>query len=125
MSGKTTLFSSTIGDVTFPITPTSIDGMAIGSSAPAAVSATTLSATGPATLAGGLSTAGTFTLNGATAVTVANTAVTANSQILITLKTVGGTVGPIPHLATITPGTGFTVVGTALDTSVYNYAIVG
>ena len=68
---------------------------------------------------------GTFTANGATAVTVANAAITANSQVLITLKTVGGTVGAIPHLATITPGTGFTVVGTASDTSVYNYAIIG
>lgn len=71
-------------------------------------------------------TKGTFTLNGATPVTVANTAVTANSQVLITLKTVGGTVGTsAPNVRTITVGTGFTVAGIALDTSVYNYTILG
>jgi hypothetical protein len=68
---------------------------------------------------------GSFTLNGATPVTVANANVTANSNILITLQTVGGTVGVFPHIATITPGTGFTVLGTASDTSVYNYLIIG
>lgn len=68
---------------------------------------------------------GTFTANGASAVTVANAAFTAGSSVIITLKTVGGTVGAIPHLATVTPGTGFTVVGTASDTSVYNYEIRG
>lgn len=68
---------------------------------------------------------GTFTMNGATPVTVANTAVTPESNILITLKTVGGTVGAHPAIQTITSGTGFTVAGTALDTSVYNYLILG
>jgi hypothetical protein len=68
---------------------------------------------------------GTFTCNGTTGVTVANTDVTANSGILVTLKTVGGTVGAIPSVKTITPGTGFTISGTASDTSVYNYHIIG
>jgi len=68
---------------------------------------------------------GTVTLNGATGVTVANPAVTANSIIVFTLKTVGGTVSPnAPNVKTITPGTGFTVAGTASDTSVYNYRII-
>lgn len=68
---------------------------------------------------------GTFTLNGATPVTVANTNITANSQVIITLKTVGGTVSPnAPNVLTITANTGFTVGGTALDTSVYNYLIL-
>lgn len=67
---------------------------------------------------------GTFTANGATPVTVANTAVTANSIIIFTLKTVGGTVGAIPRCVTITPGTGFDVNCTASDTSVYNYRII-
>lgn len=68
---------------------------------------------------------GTVTLNGATNVTVANTAVTANSIIVFTLKTVGGTVSPnAPNVKTITPGTGFAVAGTASDTSVYNYRII-
>jgi hypothetical protein len=70
-------------------------------------------------------TGGTVTLNGVTPVNVANTAVTANSLIVFTLKTVGGTVGAHPVIETITPGTGFTVAGTAADTSVYNYGILG
>lgn len=68
---------------------------------------------------------GTVTLNETTPVTVANANVTANSIISFTLKTVGGTVGAQPVIATITPGTGFTVKGTASDTSVYNYSVVG
>lgn len=67
---------------------------------------------------------GTFTANGASSVTVANAAVTANSIIVFTLKTVGGTVGAYPAVKTITPGTGFTVAATASDTSVYNYRII-
>lgn len=66
---------------------------------------------------------GTFTANGVTPVTVSNTTVSVNSQIGITLKTVGGSVGAQPHCTTITPGTGFTVVATAADTSTYNYEI--
>lgn len=69
---------------------------------------------------------GTLTLNGATPVTVANAAITANSIIIFTLKTVGGTVSPnAPNVLTITAGTGFTVGGTASDTSVYNYLVIG
>lgn len=68
---------------------------------------------------------GTFVANGASAVTVANAAVTENSAIIVTLKTVGGTVGAIPAIQTITPGTGFTIAGTSLDTSTYNYLILG
>lgn len=68
---------------------------------------------------------GTVTLNGATPVTVANSLMTANSVVLFTLKTVGGTVSPnAPNVLTTTPGTGFTVGGTALDTSTYNYVIL-
>jgi hypothetical protein len=68
---------------------------------------------------------GSFVLNGATPVTVADANLTANSNVIISLKTVGGTVGAQPHLETVTPGTGFTVQGTASDTSTYNYLIVG
>ena len=68
---------------------------------------------------------GTFVANGATAVTVAATGVTATSMILLSLNTVGGTVGAIPAVQTITAGTGFTVAGTASDTSTYNYLIIG
>lgn len=67
---------------------------------------------------------GTFVCNGATPVTVVEPNVTANTTVIITLKTVGGTVSPsVPYIATITVGTGFTVTGTALDTSTYNYKI--
>lgn len=67
---------------------------------------------------------GTFTLNGATPVTVSNTNVAISDAIIISLNTVGGTVGVYPHIATITATTGFTVVGTAADTSIYNYTII-
>lgn len=68
---------------------------------------------------------GTFTLNGTTPVSIADTNVTASSVIVITLKTVGGTVGVQPHVATITAGVGFTVIGTASDTSLMSYLIIG
>lgn len=70
-------------------------------------------------------TGGTFVCNGVTPVTVTDSFVTANSAIVITLKTVGGTVGAIPAIQTITAGTGFTIAGTASDTSTYNYLIIG
>ena len=66
---------------------------------------------------------GTFTLSSGAA-TVANTNVTASSQILMTLKTASGTVAA-PFVATITAGTGFTVSGGGSDNSTYNYAIIG
>lgn len=69
---------------------------------------------------------GTFIANGATPVTVTEPNITAGSVVIITLKTVGGTVSPsVPYIATITVGTGFTVTGTALDTSTYNYRVIG
>lgn len=67
----------------------------------------------------------TFVCNGATPVTVAYAGLTAQSQILVTLKTVGGTVGAIPVPQTVTAGTGFTIQGTASDTSTYNLLIIG
>lgn len=67
----------------------------------------------------------TFVANGASTVTVAAPSVTATSQILISLKTPGGTVGAIPVVKTITAGTGFTTSGTASDTSTYNALIIG
>jgi hypothetical protein len=70
-------------------------------------------------------TRGTVTLNGTATITVAAPQVTANSDINITFKTIGGTVGAVPAITTITPGVGFTLVGTVGDTSVYNYSITG
>lgn len=74
--------------------------------------------------AGANAKAGTFTCNGVTPVAVATTSFLAGSVVAISLKTVGGTVGAIPRLVTATAGTGFTVAGTASDTSVYNWAII-
>lgn len=69
---------------------------------------------------------GTYVNNGATPVTVNNKLVTANSVIIFTLKTVGGTVSAsAPNVKTITPGVGFTVAGLASDTSTYTYLILG
>lgn len=68
---------------------------------------------------------GTVTVTGATAATVSDTNVTTYSQVSFTLRSVGGTVGAIPKITTITPGTGFTVVAITADVSVYNYNILG
>ena len=69
---------------------------------------------------------GTFVCNGASAVTVTEPNITANCVVIITLKTVGGTVSPsTPYITTITPGSGFTVTGTASDTSTYAYSVQG
>lgn len=67
---------------------------------------------------------GTFVANGATPVTVNNSSIAITDAIIISLNTVGGTVGVQPHVATITGASGFTVVCTATDTSTYNYAII-
>lgn len=67
--------------------------------------------------------AGTFTLT-AGAATVANTSVTANSVVMMTLKTLSGTITTEIFVATITPSTGFTVAGAATNNSTYNYIIL-
>lgn len=67
----------------------------------------------------------TFTCNGATPVIVVDNRITVNSAVIVTLKTVGGTVGTsAPNVRTITAGTGFTIAGIASDTSIYNYSIL-
>lgn len=70
-------------------------------------------------------TVSTFTCNGATPVSVSQAKVTAGSIILPTLKTVGGTVGAVPAVQSLTAGTGFNVKCTASDTSVYTYFVLG
>jgi len=69
-------------------------------------------------------TGGTFVCNGATPVTVANTAIAITDTVVCSLNTVGGTVGAVPSVKTITAATGFTVAGTASDTSTYNYVVI-
>lgn len=73
---------------------------------------------------------GTVTANGSSAVVVnPPAAINANSQILLTLKTVGGTPAGAPYLSAITvgaPGTcTFSVKSAVGDTSIYNYSIQG
>lgn len=67
---------------------------------------------------------GTFVCNGVTPVAVANTSIEITDTIVISLNTVGGTVGATPSVKTITAGVGFDVAGDASDTSTYNYAII-
>ena len=82
----------------------------------------TLTVSGLLALTGG--STGTFVANGATPVTVANTAITTGSIVLVGLNTIGGTVGAIPHVGSIAAGVNFTTVASASDTSTYNYAII-
>lgn len=67
---------------------------------------------------------GTFILTGTTPVTVANTNIAITDSINPSLNTVGGTVGAVPSVKTITAASGFTVAGSAGDTSTYNYNII-
>ena len=67
---------------------------------------------------------GSFVCDGATPVTVANANLAAGDSVVITLSVVGGTVGATPAIKTRTNGTGFTVAGTASDTSTYLYRIL-
>ena len=55
--------------------------------------------------------------------TVANTSVTANSVILVTLKTASGTRSGNPDIVP-TSGTGFVATGGASDNSTYNFVIL-
>lgn len=68
---------------------------------------------------------GTFVANGATAVVIGDTRVTANTVLDFGLKTIGGTPAGAPFMSAVTPGTGFSVKVAAGDTSTYNYRIVG
>jgi hypothetical protein len=121
MTGKTTVFGTGVagGDVTLPITPSTVG---TGAEAADFASLAVAGGIGPAAV---FSKTGTVVLNGATPVAIADTGLTANSILIFTLKTPGGTVGAYPNLVTATPGTGSTVAGTALDTSTYNWARIG
>lgn len=67
---------------------------------------------------------GTFVCNGTTDVTVADPRVQLGTVIVPSLRVVGGTVGALPSVKTITAGVGFTISGTASDTSTYNYILL-
>ena len=67
---------------------------------------------------------GTATLNGTTAVSVATEAVDASTRIFVSIQAPAGTVGS-PYVASITPGTGFTVKSTAAgDTSMVAWLLI-
>lgn len=73
---------------------------------------------------GAAARSGTFVANGATPVVIATTSVTANSIAIFSINTAGGTVGAVPTVSAKTPGTNFSVVATAGDTSTYNWALI-
>lgn len=67
---------------------------------------------------------GTVVLNGATPVVVAYPGMKITDVILFSLNTVGGSQGAQPYADSVTAGTGFNVVGTAGDTSTYNWIAI-
>jgi hypothetical protein len=67
---------------------------------------------------------GTVTANNTTAVVVANTNVTADSIILLTVKTPTGANAGQAYVVSKTASTDFSIVSGAADTSVYNYIIL-
>lgn len=68
--------------------------------------------------------AGTFVANGATPVDISRIATSINDVIIISLNTIGGTVGAQPVVTSVTADTGFSVTATAGDTSTYNYVVI-
>ena len=79
---------------------------------------------GPVLKQGANGLCGTFVANGVTPVVVTNTNIAITDAIIISLNTIGGTVGVQPHVSAITATTSFAVTCTATDTSTYNYAII-
>ena len=65
----------------------------------------------------------TVTLNGATEIPVVAPEITADSVILTGLKTVAGTPSSI-YVTTVTPGTGFNILGSAGNLCTYNYVVL-
>jgi len=65
---------------------------------------------------------GAVTINGTTPVTISSSSILTTSAFTFSLRTVGGTVGALPAIQTITAGQ-ITLLGTASDTSTYNYFI--
>lgn len=117
----------------FPVSPVVPAGALIaaalaGQTIPGSLSMTgnvavTMAGLGLVIKGGANSKIGSGTLAGGT-VTIANTAVTANSRILITDTSEAGTVGTL-SVSAVVPGTSFTVTSSnALDTSTFSYLIV-
>ena len=123
MSGSTVLFSSAKGDVVFPITPTSIDGMTIGATTPepATVSAlhldtgtkTATASSGAATLnkmAGVVTSEALTTAAGAEyTLTLTDSDIAAADQVFASVSNGTSTAGT-PAIATVTPSAGQAVI---------------
>lgn len=126
-AANTTFFTS-IGDVVIPISPTTIDGMVIGGTTPAAGSFTTLASTtskvdtgtktaaatsGAATLnknAGVITSEALTTAAGATyTLTLTDTTIAAADQVFASAALGTATTG-MPAVTTVTPGAGSLVV---------------
>jgi hypothetical protein len=67
---------------------------------------------------------GTFICTAGGTITITNANEATTSDVVISLKTVGGTISTAPAMNGITAGTGFTVLCGAADTSTYNYNIL-
>lgn len=67
---------------------------------------------------------GTFVCTGGGTITISNAAELATSDVIISMNTAGGTITTSPAMKTVTPGTGFSVLCGATDTSTYNYNIL-
>ena len=67
---------------------------------------------------------GTFTCTAGGTVTISNANESSTSDVVISLNTASGTVSTVPAINAVTPGTGFTVLCSATDTSTYNYDIL-
>jgi hypothetical protein len=78
---------------------------------------------GATTVVSSSSRGGTFTCTAAGTITISNTNVDSTSDITITLSAAGGTITTTPSEKTITPGTGFSVLCGATDTSIYRYRV--
>lgn len=99
---------------------TKIDIGTAGSNTDAMTVGGTLSVTGNFT---GKST-GTFAANNTNPVSVSNTNVTANSIILLTVKTATGANAGQAYVSSTTDSTGFSITSGPADTSTYNYMIL-
>jgi hypothetical protein len=102
MSGTSTLWLPAKGDVNFPITPTSIDGMAIGQSAPAAATISSLTVQGNITVGGlDIKTVNpTVSITATTDTFTSAVAITAGINVVVTAANASGSPVALPSVAT-------------------------